>query len=434
MNRLFISAFLLLLMPLTIAAQMKVVEESAKRTPEWVNAAVEDYLVVSVSGKTMEEVRQKALNEVTEQIIRAVANNVSVTQMNTMSEVNVNGEIESKDVYTYLSKSQSANLPFLKGISMSKAEEIYWEKLRDKKTKEERIDYWVKYPFPSYELEDLIAEFEKLDAGKVRQYEALKAELPQVSSVEQIGRNIDALESLADYFFDDVRRGEAESLKQSYEALYGALTVAGELLSDGEYRCYILLEGRPVSISAKPKVTANCASALDVTPDDGAFIVTYDSSDCLDDEENYVDIVFRVAGKRLSKRHYFSTTGESSFSVMPEGRLYLAADSVDGRTIHNVTLRMTVNNIGGTPFGLKSVELTLPDIPTPLVFDDIDKVYEAKGAIQIKMVAEGSFDVPEVRSSSFTFAQGAMVLVNPETGAMERVRIYLPYETNWDKR
>ena len=230
MNRLFISAFLLLLMPLTLAAQMKVVEESAKRTPEWVNAAVEDYLIVSVSGKTKEEARQKALNEVTEQIIRAVANNVSVTQMNTMSEENVNGKIESKDVYTYLSKSQSANLPFLKGISMSKAEEIYWEKLRDKKTKEERIDYWVKYPFPSYELEDLIAEFEKLDAGKVRQYEALKAELPQVSSVEQIGRNIDALESLADYFFDDVRRGEAESLKQSYEALYGALTVTGELL------------------------------------------------------------------------------------------------------------------------------------------------------------------------------------------------------------
>ncbi len=434
MNKLFLTALALLALPLAVSAQMKVVEESAKRTPEWVNTAVEDYLIVSVSGKTMEEARQKALNEVTEQIIRAVANNVSVTQMNTMSEENINGEIESKDVYTYLSKTQSANLPFLKGISMSKAEEIYWEKLRDKKTKEERIDYWVKYPFPAYELEDLITEFEKLDASKVRQCEALKAELPQVASVEQIGRNIDALDALADYFFDDVRRGEAESLKRSYEALYGALTVTGELVSDGEYRCYILLEGRPVSISAKPKVTSNCASGLDVTPDDGAFIVSYDSSDCLDDEENYVDIVFRVAGKRLTKRHYFSATGESSFAVVPEGRLYLTADSVDGRTIHGVTLRMTVNNVGGTPFGLKSVELTIPDLPMPLIFDDIDKIYEAKGVIQIKMVAEGSFDAPGTRRDPFTFAQGAMVLVNPETGAMERVRIYLPYETNWGRQ
>lgn len=433
MNKLFLTALALLALPLAVSAQMKVVEESAKRTPEWVNTAVEDYLIVSVSGKTMEEARQKALNEVTEQIIRAVANNVSVTQMNTMSEENINGEIESKDVYTYLSKTQSANLPFLKGISMSKAEEIYWEKLRDKKTKEERIDYWVKYPFPAYELEDLITEFEKLDASKVRQCEALKAELPQVASVEQIGRNIDALDALADYFFDDVRRGEAESLKRSYEALYGALTVTGELVSDGEYRCYILLEGRPVSISAKPKVTSNCAFGLGVTPDDGAFIVSYDSSDCLDDEENYVDIVFRVAGKRLTKRHYFSATGESSFAVVPEGTLYLTADSVDGRTIHNVTLRMTVNNVGGTPFGLKSVELTIPDLPMPLVFDDIDKIYEAKGTIQILMQAEGGFEAPETRSGSFTFAQGAMVLVNPETGAMERVRIYLPYKTNWGK-
>ena len=121
-------------------------------------------------------------------------------------------------------------------------------------------------------------------------------------------------------------------------------------------------------------------------------------------------------------------------SVVPEGRLYLTTDTVDGRTLHNVTLRMTINNLGGTPFGLKSVELTLPDIPAPLVFDDIDKVYEAKGTIQVVLVVKGRFEAAEKRSGAFTFAQGAMVLADPTTGTLQRVRIYLPYETNWDNR
>lgn len=434
MRKALLAIVALVILPLGMAAQMKVYEKSAKRVPDWVNTAVEDYLVVAVSGETMEQARQKALDEVTEQIIRAVSNNVTVTQMNVMSETVTAEGVESKDVYSYLSKTRSANLPYLKGISMSKAEETYWQKLRDKKAGTERVDFWVKYPFPSYELEELIEQFEKLDASKVQQYEAVESELTSVSSVEQIGRNIATLESLAQYFFDDVRTKEVEGLIKQYQALYGALSVSGSSDAPGRYRCQLMLEGRPVSFSSRPKVTSNCASALDVQPDGGGFVVTYDSSDCLDDEENYVDIVFRIDGKRLTKRHYFSATGESGFSVVPEGRLYLTSDSVTGRTLHGVTLRMTLNNLGGTPFGLKSVELTLPDIPVPLVFDDIDMTFEARGTLQVKLTAEGDIEVPETRAGALTFAQGAMVLVNPETGTLERVRIYLPYETNWDAR
>lgn len=434
MTRHILLTLIALALPLAASAQMKVYDRSSKRAPEWVNTAIDDYLIVSASGTTMQEAMQKALNEVTEQIIRAVANNVTVRQTNTMSETVTGSGIESSDVYTYLSSMNSANLPFLKGITLSKAEESYWEKLRDKRTGEERVDYWVKYPFPSWELDELIEEFEAIDAAKVREFEAIKSQLPSIASVEQIGRNIASLDALAAYFFDDVRSSEVQSLKQQYTALYGSLTVSGTTLDDGRYRCTVMLEGRPVSISTKPKVTSNCASGLDVEADNGAFIISYDDSDCLPDEENYVEITFRIAGKRLVKRHLLDAADDAAMSVVPEGRLYLTTDTVDGRTLHNVTLRMTINNLGGTPFGLKSVELTLPDIPAPLVFDDIDKVYEAKGTIQVVLVAKGRFEAAEKRSGAFTFAQGAMVLADPTTGTLQRVRIYLPYETNWDNR
>lgn len=122
-----------------VAAQTKVVERSAKKVPGWLNTAVEDYLVVSVTAGSLAEGQTKALTEITERIIQSVASNVTVSKKNTLSEVNVNGNIESSDAFTQISRIKSANLPFLKRISLSNVEEIYWEKVQDKATKKNII-------------------------------------------------------------------------------------------------------------------------------------------------------------------------------------------------------------------------------------------------------------------------------------------------------
>ena len=43
-----------------VAAQTKVVERSAKKVPGWLNTAVEDYLVVSVTAGSLAEGQTKA--------------------------------------------------------------------------------------------------------------------------------------------------------------------------------------------------------------------------------------------------------------------------------------------------------------------------------------------------------------------------------------
>lgn len=92
-----------------VAAQTKVVERSAKKVPGWLNTAVEDYLVVSVTAGSLAEGQTKALTEITERIIQSVASNVTVSKKNTLSEVNVNGNIESSDAFTQISRIKSAN-------------------------------------------------------------------------------------------------------------------------------------------------------------------------------------------------------------------------------------------------------------------------------------------------------------------------------------
>ena len=122
-----------------VAAQTKVVERSAKKVPGWLNTAVEDYLVVSVTAGSLAEGQTKALTEITERIIQSVASNVTVSKKNTLSEVNVNGNIESSDAFTQISRIKSANLPFLKGISLPMSKKSIGRKSRTKPRKKNII-------------------------------------------------------------------------------------------------------------------------------------------------------------------------------------------------------------------------------------------------------------------------------------------------------
>lgn len=420
-----------------VSAQTKVIEKSAKKAPEWLSTAVDDYLVVSVTAQSLADAQNKALAEITGRIIQAVASHVTVTTQSELSEVNLNGNIDSKDAFNRISKIKSANLPFLKGISLSKVEDMYWQKLQDKATKKEYYEYSVKYPFSQAEQRKLVAEFEALDAEKVAEFEALEEKINEIESVEEIASCITSLEALAEYFFDEVRLAQVEALQKRYSQLYDALTVTGSFLEQGKFQCQILLEGNPVKVSVKPKVTSNCAGQISVRPSDGTFIVSYDAIDCLPEEENFLDILFRINGKRLEHKAYFTEAGgasASTFSVVPEGKLILTADSViaGSRKLFNLNIRLTLNNRGGTAFGLKSIELHIPEMSAPIIFDDIDGVYKTKGIIQIRALAEGEFTALEKKKSAFSFAQGSITLVNPQSGAVERVRLSLPYVTNWN--
>lgn len=427
-----------LLLTVGANAQTKVIEKSAKKVPGWLNTAVDDYLIVSVTANSLADGQSKALNEITERIIQAVANNVSVSKKNVMSEVNTNGNIESSDAFIQVSKMKSANLPFLKGISLSNVEEIYWEKVQDKATKKEHYNYNVKYPFSSAEQRKLIAEFETLDAEKVAKYETLEQKLHEIESVDEIKQAIAELNTLSEYFFDEVRLSQVKGLIGQYNDLYKSISVTGTFIEGGKYQCQVLLEGNPVKVSSTPKVKSNCASQISTRPQDGMFIISYNAQDCLPEEENLLDITFIINGKRYQHQAFLSEAGgevgSGSFSVVPEGKIILMADSVvaANRKLFNINIRLTLNNRGGTPFGLKALELHVPEISTPIIFDDIDGVYKTKGIVQIKALAEGEFTAKEKKASAFSFVQGSITFVNPVTGAVERARLSLPYVTNWE--
>lgn len=424
----------LALMAIGMAAQTKVIDKSAKKAPDWVNGAVDGYLVVTVEASTLADAQQKSIQLVTERIIQSVATSVSVSQSNEMSSVSTDGSVEEKEAFRQVSKMKSANLPFLKGISPAKIEDIYWIKVQDKATKREHYEYSVKYPYTKAEQRQLEQEFEKLDAEKMAELESLKKNINSLGSIEEIKSSILQLNTLKEYFFDDVRQSQVDGLIAQYKDLYSAISISGSLVEEGKYECQMLLNGKPVRVATVPKVTSNCASQIKVRQSGDTFTITYDAVDCLPEEENFLNVEFRINGKRIDSKFLISTASadDGNFLVVPEGRVILSAETVseDGGKLRNIGVNLTLNNRGGQPFVLQSLELQVPELATPVVIDELEDEYTTKGIIQVKLLTEGEFALKE-KTSSLQFVQGALTVVNKKTKEAKRIRLSLPYAVKW---
>lgn len=431
-----ITLFLALLFATAAAeADTKVIERSAKKAPDWLGGAPEGCLIVTAEGATLSAAQENALNEIIERVIKAVASNVSLTQRNEAVEIVTDDGVQSSDSYTTSSVIRSANLPFIKGISLSKAADTYWVRVQDKKTKKEHYEYSVKYPLTRLELETMIAEFEELDKEREQELVSLEEAIASVAEYDAIKAAVGRLDALADYFVDPPRIARVQSAKTRYKDLYSSIVLSGAVVSDGKIKCALTLNGHKLRYFAAPTLRSNCASDLSFTNTDGEYVITFNTQDCLPEEQNSVEVSFRINGRTLRRSFTIGAGaadgGSQEAQVFPTGRIYLTADSIsaENETVSGLNVRLTLDNRGGTPFGLKSIELNVPGIATPVVFDDMDTLYSTKGVIQVKARAEGTLRLRPAAQAAFI--NGRINIVDPATGGVRAIRLSLPYSTNW---
>lgn len=166
MRKLF--TFLLLsFMPLLALSQkdFKLVEQSQKEKPSWLTSYNnKDALMIQAN-------RMATLDDAQKNVMTSLLNNIAssiAVQVTGKTDMNVDWSVQGgNDVYTEEIKktttTEIADMPALQGISLSKAE-TYWEKYYNKKTGETYYDYYILYPFSSYDLEKLIEEYNKAKA------------------------------------------------------------------------------------------------------------------------------------------------------------------------------------------------------------------------------------------------------------------------------
>ena len=133
------AAFLLLaamFLPIVANAQYKVMESSKKRKPEWVNGTIEDFIIVTGRGKTIDAAKKQVLPLVREEIMNSVAIYVKSKSEVTIENENNNNIISTIERFKNTSTLETADIPSLKGLSLNKVSDFYWEKLKDKQSKE----------------------------------------------------------------------------------------------------------------------------------------------------------------------------------------------------------------------------------------------------------------------------------------------------------
>lgn len=290
------------------AQQYKVVEKSDKKAPVWYESSEADYLVASAVDADMEAARQQCLESVRRQIIQAVAQNVEFSEKTLMKQTTGTGDEITEFINTYTAEGsvQAASVPFLKGISLSKVQGSYWEKRQDKKTKVITYAYAIRYPFPKSELNALVREFDRRDQEMESKLGEIEGKMNQMQSLEEIDQTMNQLQPVVAYFFDKTRKERAQGVLNGYRKLSTYISVEGKQSSDNVYILWLNLQGRKITASALPSLKSNCASQLQAVAKGQDVVVTYDNIDCLEDEENFIEAIFRLNGKVLKHKFYIS--------------------------------------------------------------------------------------------------------------------------------
>ncbi len=422
-----LSLFFILAVP--CMAKIKVTQKSSKKPPVWVNTTQTDYIITSAIEKDIERAKNACIDQVRKYIIDAVAQNVKSVSENDITQETVNNEITRfLDKYHYSSQTQSANLPYLTGISASKVEDSYWEKREDSDSGEVSYLYCIKYPFPRLELKKLVHEFQKKDTEMNDRLASLEKAYHHIRSVEQIGEAVSALAGLADYFFDDVRQKSARRLQQAYRELYkqiGIREIANEL---GSYTFALILRGRNITASRPPVLKSETLTQLRAEQQDSIWQVRYNYETCSASEENLATVGFRFGGHPLNHRFYVDVE-QDNIRLTPTKEVYLTATRQDS-LLSGITIRMNINVGKAQKLKIYAITLDVPGLDKPLFIENPGLLVTGCGMQTLQTTFKGTAILLKPQNHRGNLLKGHLEVAD-EKNNIHRVNFSLPFKANW---
>ena len=297
-----------MMLPLCTFAQrkgFKLIEKSGPK-PEWVGqGSVKNFIIVQSDKPTLEAVKADAMDKVRAEIASSVATNIQ-RYVDSYSLKEVDGDdVKTSKTMTIETKSKIAKMPAIQGVSITKAE-TYQELYRNKKTGEEYYNLYVKYPFSTFDLVELVTAYEEHEAqidNKIKSYEQ---GLNEIATVEQIGDAITALGALAkEVGEEDNRYYTIEGITNRYIAVYDNIRIDVVDNYPGRLTLRLIYDGKTITSSQSPKVTSNCAEQFNVKSQDDVVVVTYNKDYCYAQDDNYIEVRYRFGSKFVKEQVFF---------------------------------------------------------------------------------------------------------------------------------
>ncbi len=388
-------------------AQKKILESSSKKTPVWVNSAEKDYIIVSSIKNNIEDAKAECLENIKKEIIKSIANNVSFESSTNETQTTENNSLSFKSNFESVLHIQSANIPFIKGISLSKATESYWAKRRDKATKAEDYIFAVKYPFPSKELKMMVMEFEERDEQMMSKLKALKDGINNINSIDEIGKAINELQTLKEYFFDNVRKSEAKNLAMDYANLYQLIQVNTLEEDLGISRMQFSINGKVLSSSIRPAIKAENASQMKYETANGVNTLKYNCDYAPKGSDNEISLTYRFSGRTLVHTIYFNVPKNTKF-IRPINSASIEKITVSDTTKLNVSLDMKCDQLA--PFSIQKFSFNIPQSRNMIVVEDIDFKVEENGIFVFKIQTPIVKDLDLAPANKVNLLRGQMII------------------------
>ncbi len=365
----------------------------------------------------MEMVRQEMIN--------SVAVNISSATASSKTQVSHNNQYDLRSEYSSEVKTVAAKLPFISGISITEAE-TYWEKLYVKKEKRYYYKYHLKYPFPDATKQELVDEFERIDAEKESLLRQLQGKYENVSSVEEIGACLTDAKALSEYFFDSTRKTEAALLQKKFNDLYSHIIVQPIENVPGSYTFALLLRDKPVAVSRMPRLKSDYATNLSVARgyEDKTYTVNYSYKGCVPEEPNTVELLFYFGTRSLKHEFRFDVSTETVDIKFP-GTIHITLAQEDPAKGMPFNIEMEVMADGEEKILVEEVSLRINELSHPLKVTGVGEMTVSQG--------RNHYRFSGISAGSFTGKKGALTdgyikLKNLVNGNVISVRIQRPYK------
>lgn len=307
MRKLFIIA-LALALPLCVSAQkkgFKLVDKSGAK-PEWVGQGfVKDYIIVQSDKTTLDEAKADAMQKVRTEMAASVATNVKrVVDSYTLMEVE-NGESTTNATMSIASTSSIARMPAIQGVSITKAD-TYYEYFKNKKTGEEYYNLYVKYPFSQFDLVELVTAYEQHEKELDENIQSYEDGLDNIETVEQVDAAIVALNALSEEVgSEDPRYHKINGIVKRYNKVYDNIIIDLVNKSNDKITVRLVYNGKTITTAQKPRMASNCATQFSVKSEGNNTVINFNSEYCYDQDDNYVEIRFKVGPKFVKEKIFF---------------------------------------------------------------------------------------------------------------------------------
>ena len=259
---------------LTACKAQRMIDASHRSRPDWVYGVQRGFLIGNGAGRDINEARAGALNNIKSQIAQAVFSEIQSRKQFNISEVQRGKAFEL--ITSFLSETISTTNHGIvtRGVSLSDANDFYYEVVKDRETRRETVKYSVKYPFSRMEMESYLREWDRRQQSLVEQKNEIAARVGNHESIEQIFSDVIRLLQLKELLVGEHSLSVDFLITDIYSYMNG---IRVEIFEEGPGYIYFgLLNGDDiVKTSVRPRITPDGVIVEGVHQTDNRWRVTY---------------------------------------------------------------------------------------------------------------------------------------------------------------